>query len=75
MLLCNVNEKSCKLRFHPCLDIEQVRLGLKTTSGAPGMFTEGLLLFLLRLLPVSEWGDRRCVSEGLRINGFPLTSQ
>ena len=24
---------------------------------------------------VSEWVDRRRVSEGLRINGFPLTSQ
>ena len=56
MLLCNVNEKSCKLGFHPCLDIEQVRLGLKTTSGAAGMFTEGLLL-LLRLLP-SKWVGR-----------------
>ena len=50
MFLCNVNEKLCILKFLPCLDTEQVRLGLKTTSGAAGMFTEGLLL-LLRLLP------------------------
>ena len=50
MFLCNVNEKSCKLRFHPCLDIEQVRLGSKTTSSVAGMFTEGFLL-LPRLLP------------------------
>ena len=47
MFLCNVNEKSCKLRFHPCLDIEQVRLGSKTTSSVAGMSTEGLLLLLL----------------------------
>ena len=49
MFLCNVNEKLCKLKFHICLDIEQVRQDLKTTSGAAGMFTEGLLL--PRLLP------------------------
>ena len=56
MFLYDVNEKSCKLRFHPCLDIEQVRLGSKTTSSVAGMFTEGLL-FLLRLLP-GKWVGR-----------------
>ena len=52
------------------LFVPDIRLKLKIPAegSAAGMF-------LLVLPPVSEWGHCRRVSEGLRINGFPLTSQ